>query len=187
MNFTDAEFQRYSLENGDVLLNEGHSVDFVGRPAIYRGEVPNCCFQKTLLRFRSSDRVLPEYALYVFRAWLRSGEFRKIARWTTNMAHLTAVRFEAMSFPLRPITSQRAIVERLDNLLSSIAHLSSEVSLALARAARFRQAILKKAFEGKLVPQDPNDEPASVLLERIRAARAKTPARRAPRKHEVHA
>jgi type I restriction enzyme S subunit len=61
------------------------------------------------------------------------------------------------------------------------------VSDSLARAAHFRQAILQKAFEGKLVPQDPNNEPASVLLDRIRATRAQTPARRAPRKREVHA
>jgi type I restriction enzyme S subunit len=49
-------------------------------------------------------------------------------------------------------------------------------------STRLRQAILHKAFEGKLVPQDSNDEPASVLLDRIRATRAQTPVRRAPRK-----
>jgi type I restriction enzyme S subunit len=178
MNFTDAEFQRYQLEDGDVLLNEGQSLELVGRPAIYRSEVEGCCFQNTLVRFKASPDVISEYALYVFRAWLRSGEFQKIARWTTTMAHLGAERFAAMPFPLRPRASQQAIVERLDASLSSVFHLSGEIKSAKARAARLRQAILKKAFEGKLVPQDPNDEPASVLLERIRASRSATPARR---------
>lgn len=187
MNFTDVEFERYRLEDGDVLLNEGQSLELVGRPAIYRGEIPECCFQNTLVRFKASEDVIPKYALYVFRAWLRGGEFRQIARWTTTMAHLGAERFAAMPFPVRPKTSQQRIVEHLDASLSSIAHLSGEISKAAACATRLRQAILKKAFEGKLVPQDPNEEPASVLLERIRAARTKAPARHAPRKPEVRA
>ena len=175
MNFTDAEFERYRLVEGDVLLNEGQSLELVGRPAIYRGEIPDCCFQNTLVRFKASPDVIPEYALYVFRAWLRAGDFRKIARWTTTMAHLGAERFAAMRFPSRPKASQQAIVEHLDASLSSIAHLGGEITRASARAARLRQAILKKAFEGKLVPQDPNDEPASILLERTRAARVEAP------------
>jgi type I restriction enzyme S subunit len=187
MNFTDAEFERYRLEEGDVLLNEGQSLELVGRPAIYRGEVPACCFQNTLVRFKASRDVIPEYALYVFRAWLRAGEFQKIARWTTTMAHLGAERFAAMPFPLRPKSSQEAIVEYLDASLSSIAHLAGEIKTASARAARLRQAILKGAFEGKLVAQDPNEEPASVLLDRIRYTRTNAPVRGTTRKREVHA
>ena len=86
------------------------------------------------------------------------------------------------SVGLRPKASQQAIVDHLDASLSSIAHLAGEINRALDRAARLRQAILKKAFEGKLVLQDPKDEPASVLLDRIRATRAHTPSRRVPRK-----
>ena len=75
------------------------------------------------------------------------------------------------SVGLRPKASQQAIVDHLDASVSSIAHLAGEINRALDRAARLRQAILKKAFEGKLVPQDPNDEPASVLLQRISRSR----------------
>jgi type I restriction enzyme, S subunit len=62
MNFTPSEFARYHLEPGDILLNEGQSLDLVGRSAIYKGEIEDCCFQKTLLRFRASQNVIPEYA-----------------------------------------------------------------------------------------------------------------------------
>lgn len=69
------------------------------------------------------------------------------------------------------LAEQRRIVAEVERRLSVVAALEREVEAALARAGRLRQSILKRAFEGRLVPQDPNDEPASALLERIRAAR----------------
>jgi type I restriction enzyme S subunit len=68
-----------------------------------------------------------------------------------------------------------AIVARIEDQLSLSEAAALAVSNSQTRAARLRQAILKKAFEGKLVPQDPNDEPASVLLQRIRSTRAHAP------------
>jgi len=53
MNFTPEEFETFALKAGDVLLNEGQAPDLLGRPAMYRGEIEGCCFQKTLLRFRA--------------------------------------------------------------------------------------------------------------------------------------
>ena len=72
---------------------------------------------------------------------------------------------------LPPLAEQHRIVAEVERQLSVVQELEATVEANLKRAERLRQAILKQAFEGKLVPQDPNDEPASALLERIRTAR----------------
>lgn len=171
MNFTPSEFETYALRYGDILLNEGQSPELVGRPAMYRDEVPGCCYQKTLLRFRSFVGIEPAFALAVFRSYLHSGRFRQSANITTSIAHLAAERFVVIEFPVPPQEEQRAIVEALEDQLSVVAHVEAELEAKLASAAALRQAILRHAFTGKLVPQDPTDEPASELLKRIAAER----------------
>lgn len=75
--------------------------------------------------------------------------------------------------PLPTIEDQHLIVTELERRLSVVDALEATVVHGLARAERLRQSILKRGFEGRLVPQDFNDEPAGVLLERIRSERAK--------------
>jgi type I restriction enzyme S subunit len=88
-----------------------------------------------------------------------------------NQPALNKTRVEQMIFPLAPLSEQHRIVSELESKLSLIDALKREAERALPHSYRLRQSILKRAFEGKLVPQDSNDEPASVLLERIRAER----------------
>jgi type I restriction enzyme S subunit len=169
MNFSPEEFESYELHSGDILLNEGQSLELVGRSAIYRNELPGACFTNTLVRFRPAQGLKAEFAQTYFRACLRNHRFRKLARWTTNIAHLGGDRFAAMEFPLPPLAEQEAIVEAVEDQLSVIDHLDADLDAKLKSAQVLRQSILRHAFTGQLVPQDRNDEPASKLLKRIAA------------------
>lgn len=175
MNFTPEEYERFKLEPGDVLLNEGQSLEYVGRPAIYRGEVPGACFQNTLVRFRANSATTPSWALLVFRHYLRDGVFQSIARWTTNIAHLGSARFAELPFPIPPLAEQNRITAAAEELESDIDAGVASLERVLLNLKRYRATVLKAACEGKLVPTEAelarNEkrecEPADVLLERI--------------------
>ena len=77
MNFTATEFERYRLNYGDILLNEGQTPELVGRAAMFRDELVDCCYQKTLLRFRAYEGVPPQYALTVFRSYMHDHRFTR--------------------------------------------------------------------------------------------------------------
>jgi type I restriction enzyme S subunit len=174
MNFTPTEFETFELRTGDILLNEGQAPDLLGRSAIYNGEIPGCCFQKTLLRFRAKEGVNPAYAQLVFRHYMHSGRFKRESRITTNIGHLTQVRFVVMEFPLPPSLEQDAIVALFGELDAAL----GELDPIATDAVRLRQSVLKAAFEGRLVPQDESDEPAAMMLARIEASQAEAPRRR---------
>ncbi|HRH89310.1 MAG TPA: restriction endonuclease subunit S [Rubrivivax sp.] len=86
--------------------------------------------------------------------------------------NLNLERVREIEIPLPPLAEQEAIVEVVEDQLSVIDHLEADLDAKLRSAQALRQAILRRAFAGKLVPQDPNDEPAAELLKRIAAERA---------------
>ncbi|WP_439603136.1 restriction endonuclease subunit S [Devosia sp.] len=115
MDFDDRDFKDYKLEVGDILLNEGQSTELVGRPAMWNNEVPNCCFQNTLVRFQVDHSVAtPWYALGVFLSYFRLGEFAKISSKTSSVAHLGAARFARMPFPVPPLELQAEYGRRIE-------------------------------------------------------------------------
>src|SRR5690606_16230184 len=88
---------------------------------------------------------------------------------------ISVERFKSIAVPFCSLPEQQEIVRLLDEQFEVIERNEREIDAALKRSEALRQAILKKAFTGQLVPQDPADEPASVLLARLQAERAQTP------------
>ncbi|MFH9573055.1 restriction endonuclease subunit S [Streptomyces sp. NPDC017454] len=131
----------------------------------------------------SETGILPEFVYYFFMA--RYEETRREAS-GGNQPALNKGKIENLKIPIPPLGVQRDIVARVQELEEDLRGLREAVAVGWARASRLRNALLHAAFTGTLIPQDSDDEPASVLLDRIRAQRAigAQPARRkrAPRK-----
>ncbi|MCY2994650.1 MAG: restriction endonuclease subunit S [Planctomycetota bacterium] len=145
MPFTPAEKQRFQLKDGDVLLNEGQSIELVGRSAIYRGVPEDCCFQNTLVRFRAGQGTCPEFAQLVFQQYLRTGVFASIALQTTSIAHLGAGRLAALKMPHPREAEQEAIAEALsdaDALIESLEQL-------IAKKRHLKQGAMQELLTGK--------------------------------------
>lgn len=115
MDSTDDEFEQYKLYPGDVLLNEGQSRELVGRSSVFKGEIADCCFQNTLIRFRP-QRVSSQYAQHYFQYCLYSGKFIAISKQTTSIAHLGVSRFAEISFPIAQPEQESRIVTSLSRI-----------------------------------------------------------------------
>ena len=103
------------------------------------------------------------------------------------MASISLTALSALPVPLPAGLEQVEIIRRLKGELTKIDALDAELEAQQKRSKALRQAVLKAAFEGRVVPQDPDDEPASVLLERIRAERAAKPKPQRHRKSKPEA
>jgi type I restriction enzyme S subunit len=115
MPFTEKEYENFVLQHGDILLNEGQSIELVGRCAMYKGLPENCCFQNTLIRFQAGHEVLNTFAFYVFQYYFYTGQFSAIALRTNSIAHLGGSRFAAMTMPVPPLEEQERIVAILSS------------------------------------------------------------------------
>jgi type I restriction enzyme S subunit len=147
MDFDNKDFKAYRLEYGDILLNEGQSTELVGRAAMWRNEIADCCFQNTLVRFQSNrETTLPEFALALFLNYFRTGEFAKISSKTSNVAHLGAARFAAMPFPLPPLDLQREFARRV----ATVEKLKTAQRAALAELDALFSSLQHRAFRGEL-------------------------------------
>lgn len=170
----EGELERLALLKGDVLIVEGNgSRSEIGRCAVWDGSIENAVHQNHLIRARPLI-VAGEFV----EAWLNS--FRGIeymtnlAATTSGLYTLSVGKISKIPVPIPPQSEQQEILAILKEATDSGARQEASVEFALKQAAAQRKNILKAAFAGQLAPQDPNDEPASALLERIRAERAAT-------------
>jgi len=178
-----AELQKTSLKPGDILVVEGNgSLGQVGRAAIWRGELQECSHQNHLIRVRVGDSITPEFVTF----WLMSPEGRtrleNLAASTSGLHTLSISKIAGLPIPVPSLKIQAVLVGALQAAFTRADRLEAEAARARALLGRLEAAILARAFRGELVPQDPADEPAPILLARIRAKRAAAPTAKRGRK-----
>ena len=182
-----SELPRVTLQRDDLLVVEGNgSVDQIGRVALWDNSIEPCVHQNHLIKVRFRAETLSRWTL----SWLMSPTGRSLisraASSTSGLHTLSLSKVGRLPVPVPPVAEQERVISELQRRESVVNEAIEGVVKSNKRARRLRQAVLKWAFEGRLIDQNPNDEPASVLLDRIRAERAATTPAAKSRKTNAH-
>lgn len=175
LDFTETKFvppevaaksrSRCKPERGDVLVVSRGAT--VGRTCRVQTDVEFCLMGSVLLFKPNTNLIHPNLLEYCFKS--PHGLTSLIGRSGATAQQAIYIRdMKTFPVPLPPLDEQQEIVRRVEALFKTCDELAARYRKAKTYVDKLTQSILAKAFRGELVPQDPNDEPASVLLERIR-------------------
>ncbi len=174
--WTAKEAEEFLIQEGDFFVSRGNgSIKRVGIGALVGPVSTPVAFPDTLIRFRLHRGMTKTLFAHIWNSSLVRRQLEPRARTTAGIYKLNQQDLLPCMVPLPPLAEQHRIVAEVSRRMSVIQQAEATVDASLNRADRLRQSILKQAFSGQLVPQDPNDEPASVLLERIRTEREGVP------------
>ena len=162
MPFTDSEIEKCTVKKGDLLVCEGGDI---GRAAIWQFE-NEIRIQNHLHRLRPYDRIYTKFYYYIMYLYKANGRINGNG---IGLQGLSSNALHNIIVPVPPVEEQKRIVDSIDSVLSLIEQIESHKQNLSSQIDNIKSKILDLAIRGKLVPQNPNDEPASVLLERIRA------------------
>ncbi|MDE1181514.1 restriction endonuclease subunit S [Paraburkholderia sp.] len=184
--FTDdaAEITKYRLKEGDVLFNRTNSPALVGKTALFSGE-REAIYAGYLIKVRCKSELLPAFLTYCLNAPNGRAYSWEVKTDGVSQSNINAKKLAAFRFDLPSTEEQAEIVRRIEVALSWVSRITVDATSARKLVDRLDQALLAKAFKGELVPQNPTDEPASALLERVRAKRAAAPKAKRGRKESA--
>ncbi|MDN7351324.1 restriction endonuclease subunit S [Acetobacter senegalensis] len=181
--FTDdaAEIAKYRLKNGDVLFNRTNSPALVGKTALFTGK-REAIYAGYLIKVRCKPQLLPAFLTYCLNAPNGRAYSWEVKTDGVSQSNINAKKLAAFRFDLPSVQEQEEIVRRIERALSWINRVTVDATSARKLIDHLDNSVLAKAFRGELVPQDPADEPASALLDRIREERAAAPKAKRGRK-----
>jgi type I restriction enzyme S subunit len=167
---TESEIERTVLLPNDLLFVEGNgSKEQIGRVAMWGGEIDKCLHQNHIVKGRPNGSMMAKYAIYYLMSKSGRDQILTIASSTSGLYTLSVNKIKSLMLPY--CLEQQKLVNTIESRLSVCDKLEAIVEESLAKSEALRQSILKKAFAGRLVPQDPKDEPAEKLLKRIMTER----------------
>jgi type I restriction enzyme S subunit len=171
--WTEEQAKPFLVSEDDFFVARGNgSLALVGRGGLARAPKIPVAFPDTMIRVRcDTEKILPQFLRLVWDSPSMRKQIETAARTTAGIHKINQRDIQGFVIPVPCLDDQHRLVDEAEACLTVADHIQIALDANLQRAERMRQSILRKAFAGQLVPQDPADEPASVLLERIRAAR----------------
>ena len=171
VNISKTEVEQYGLAVGDIVVNRVNSMKFLGKSALVRNLLEPTIFESNMMRiWIDKTRAQPQYVITYLRSLRGLEELRKNAKHAVNQSSINQGDVKVALFNLPPLPEQLEIVRRVEELFVLSDQIEARCMKAKAHTDKLTRSILAKAFRGELVLQDPNDEPASKLLERIKAS-----------------
>lgn len=164
------ELSRYKVKKDDLLFSR---MGTVGKAAKVTEELEGALINYHIMRLRLPNWIAIDYFLYVIKGAKSTPLFLKEINHGVTRDGIKTQELLGIPIPLPPLEEQHEIVRRVEALFKIADQIEARYEKAKSYVDRLTQAILAKAFRGELVPQDPDDEPASVLLARIRKERAR--------------
>ena len=161
----DEDIEQYSLEKDDLLFNRTNSSEWVGKTAIYKEEQP-AIYAGYLIRIRPL-LISPDYLNTVMNSSYYRDWCYDVKTDAVNQSNINAQKLSQLMIPIPPLKEQERIVAEMNKWISLIDIVKNGKDDFLTIIKRTKSKILDIAIRGKLVPQDPNDEPAIELLKRI--------------------
>jgi type I restriction enzyme, S subunit len=173
LDVANEDVKDFFIEDGDLLFTRYNgSIDLLGVAGMVRGCRDKILHPDKLIRVKLSiGQPLTGFVEIAANVGVSRRHMASRARTTAGQTGISGIDIREMPIPLPPLEEQAAIANEAAERLSQIVASTTPIEHGLLRAARLRQSILKRAFEGKLVPQDPKDESAGLLLERLRSNR----------------
>ncbi|ODR20383.1 restriction endonuclease subunit S [Mycolicibacterium porcinum] len=157
------------LEPGDLLFNRTNSAELVGKTAVFTDQLERATFASYLIRCRTVPGVSAQWISYIANSSVGRRYIDSVMSQQVGQANVNGTKLAAMPIPITTADVESALVEEISELRRSSARLATEVCEGLDRSRALRRSLLRAAFNGDLVDQDPSDEPAEVALERLRA------------------
>ena len=159
----------YAVFEGDILINRVNSIEYLGKCALISQLSSTTVFESNIMRVRPSNvAARADWLTFYLSSAVGQNRLRKYAKNAVNQASINQNDVGLTQIAYCSLEEQGQIVAMLETVLSEAEKVDQEIRDALSRANSLRQSILKKAFSGQLVPQDPTDEPAAALLARLR-------------------
>jgi type I restriction enzyme S subunit len=178
VRLSDKDIEKYLIQNEQILINRVNSINYLGKSGLVNSIKKNTVFESNIMKLSVlKNMLLPNYLTHYLTSLLGIREIRRFAKHAVNQASINQTDVSLTPIPICSIPEQHQIVQEIETRLSVCDKVEESITESMGKAKALRQSILKKAFEGKLLSkediaackQEKDYDPASVLLEKIKA------------------